>query len=214
LSVEQNVLLRWVPESALPELYRFLSAEGLGTCCAGQIMDVTHCVGSTCCLSAITNSMAAARALEGLFTNGLGRHPRLRNLRIRVSGCTNSCSHHYAADIGLFGISKRAQDRPAPHYALLLGGQADGERLGRRMAEIPASRLAPAVERLLRSFLENSPPAQSFSDWAAAAGEQRIRSLLDDLLRIPSPEEDPAFYRDLEETTPFSVQAKEGECSA
>ena len=29
----------------------------------------------------------------------------VRKLRIKISGCFNSCSHHHIADIGFYGIS-------------------------------------------------------------------------------------------------------------
>lgn len=214
LSIEQNVLLRGISKVDLPELHRLLASQGLGGCCAGRVMDITRCVGSTCCLSAITNPVAAARALEQLFRNGLAKHPRLQNLRIRVSGCPNSCSHHYAADIGLFGASKRLHERPAPHYALVLGGQADGEHLGKRIVDIPARQLVPAIDKLFHSYLNGSAPNESFREWTVATGAQGIKSLLGNLLSVPAPVAGPEFYRDLEETSEFSVQAKEGECSA
>jgi sulfite reductase (ferredoxin) len=45
-TVEQNLALRWVSESDLPDLYRELSRIGLGAPGAGTIVDVTACPGT------------------------------------------------------------------------------------------------------------------------------------------------------------------------
>src|SRR6185295_11124657 len=45
-TVEQNMVLRWVSETDLPDLYRELSRVGLGAPGAGTIVDVTACPGT------------------------------------------------------------------------------------------------------------------------------------------------------------------------
>src|SRR6185436_14528126 len=45
-TVEQNIVLRTVPEADLPALYRDLQAIGLAEAGAGTIIDVTACPGT------------------------------------------------------------------------------------------------------------------------------------------------------------------------
>lgn len=213
-TIEQNVVLRWVRVEALAELYAFLEPDGLATCCAEQIMDITRCVGAEQCLSAITNPGPAARAIGQVLTNGLSRDPALRPIRIRISGCPNSCSHHHAADIGLFGVSKKFRGRPVPHYALLLGGAVSGERFGQRVVDVPARRVAEAVERLLRLYLSQRQEEESFARFVGRTGIPALRGALEDLMRVPAYDQAPEFYRDLDATADFAVEAKEGECAA
>jgi sulfite reductase beta subunit-like hemoprotein len=140
--------------------------------------------------------------------------PVLRRLRIRISGCTNSCGHHHAADIGLFGVSKRINRRPVPHYAVLLGGAESGEAFGARAIEIPAFRLSLAVEQVLRLYRAQRATDESFSAFLGRIGLSRVRELLEPLTQVPTPEMEPAAYRDLGADRDFSVGAQGGECAA
>jgi sulfite reductase beta subunit-like hemoprotein len=176
--------------------------------------DITRCVGATACLSAITNSRSAAEAVGSAVAKELAADPVLRHLRIRISGCPNSCGHHHAADIGLFGVSKRINGRPVPHYALLLGGADSGEVFGARAIEIPAFRLSLAVEELLRLYRAQRAPDESFSALLGRIGPSRVRELLEPLTQVPAPEIEPAAYRDLGADRDFSVGAHGGECAA
>src|SRR5688572_7094454 len=48
-TVEQNIVLRWVPENKVVELYKELKAIGLAQPGAGTIVDVTACPGTDTC---------------------------------------------------------------------------------------------------------------------------------------------------------------------
>lgn len=211
-SIEQNIVLRGVRVEALPALYQFLLPAGLATCCAGKLLDVTRCVGSSACLSAITSSRAAAADITRALEAELGYDPTLQHLRVRVSGCPNSCSHHHASDIGLYGISKKINGRSVPHYALLAGGSALGEATGVRVIDIPAARIGAAVERTVRLYRDEREQAESFPAFVARAGVEHIRETLQPLTEAPSMEDDPAFYRDLDAERDFKVESKKGEC--
>ena len=47
----------------------------------------------------------------------------VRDLKIKVSGCFNSCGQHHVADIGFFGNSRRSGNHKMPHFQVVLGGQ-------------------------------------------------------------------------------------------
>lgn len=213
-TIEQNILLRWVPQAALLELYEFLVPEGLATCCAEQIMDTTCCVGAESCLSAITNPKGAARAIASILSKGLYREPAVRSLRIRISGCLNSCGHHHAADIGLFGKAKRFHGRAVPHYAILLGGMPSGRTLGQRVINIPACQVGQAVERLLKLYLQKRYGEEPFAHFVERIGIPGLRVQIEDLTSVPPPEQGPEFYRDLDAARDFAIEAREGECAA
>jgi sulfite reductase beta subunit-like hemoprotein len=176
--------------------------------------DITRCVGATACLSAITNPRPAAEAVAAAVAAELAGDPALRHLRIRISGCPNSCSHHHIADIGLFGVSKRINGRPVPHYAMLLGGADSGEAFGARAIESPAIRLSRAVEQVLRLYRAQRATDESFSAFLGRIGLSRVRELFEPLTQVPAPEIEPAAYRDLGADRDFSVGAQGGECAA
>ncbi len=213
ISMEQNFVLRGVHRKSLPALYEFLFPTGLATCCADQLLDITRCAGSGVCLSAITSSRSAAMEISEALAGELATDPVLRHLRVRVSGCPNSCSHHHASDIGLFGVSKKINGRSVPHYALLVGGSSRGDATGQRLIDIPASRVGEAVSRTLRVFRDERLPEESFATFVERAATSRIRAELEPLTVAPSPEEDPSFYRDIAADKDFKVESKRGECA-
>jgi len=213
-SIDQNILLRWVPETLLLELYRNLQSAKLAGSSAEQLPDITRCVGATACLMAITNPRPAAEAIINVLENELANDASLRGLRVRISGCPNSCGHHHASDIGLFGVSKNFHGRQVPHYALLLGGTSSAEAFGTRVLEIPALNVARAVREVIGIFQGKRQATEGFSGFINRVGLAAIRQRLEPLTQVASPDEEPAFYRDLGSMQPFVVGARGGECAA
>lgn len=212
-SIDQNLVLRWVRGETLADLYEVLRAINLAGAGVEQLPDVTRCVGTTACLSAITNPRSAAEAIVASLTTDFSSHPALRHLRIRISGCPNACGHHHAADIGLYGISKRVNVRAVPHYAVLLGGSNTGETFGTRAIDVPAYRLPQAIEEMLKFHRDHHAKDESFPGFVGRVGLPAIRQHLDFLTHIPAWEVEPAAYRDLGSAQDFSVGVRGGECA-
>jgi len=213
-SIDQNILLRWVPEDLLPELYQSLQCGALAGAAAEQLPDITRCVGATACLMAITNPRPAAEAIIGALEKELASDASLRQLRIRISGCPNSCGHHHASDIGLFGVSKNFHNRQVPHYALLLGGISSAEAFGARVLEIPAVNVAQAVREVIKFFQTERQTEENFSTYFNRVGLTAWKQRLEPLTQVASPNDQPNFYHDLGSTQPFVVGARGGECAA
>ena len=99
-TVEQNIVLRWVSEAELPALYGDLKAIGLAASAAGTVVDITACPGTDTCKLGI----ASSRGLAGELRTRLGERfhsldEAVQGMRIKVSGCFNSCGQHHVADI-------------------------------------------------------------------------------------------------------------------
>lgn len=214
ITIDQNILLRFVPESQLVWLHTQLNSAGLGKCCVDSALDVTRCAGAALCLSGVTNSRAAAAAISARLETIPGLGEATSRVRIRVSGCANSCSHHNEADIGLFGIPKRSHDRIAPHYAFSVGGIKGPGSFVSRVTEFPAVSVPAAVEKAVQYYVANRFPGESFSDFSRRVGLAEWSALLKPLTQIPSPENGPEYYRDLGEGENFRLDVKAGECSA
>ena len=113
--MEQNIVMRWVCEADLPALYRELQAIGLGQPGAGTVADITACPGTDTCKLGIASSRGLAAELRARLTGAEGAHDAaVEGLRIKASGCFNSCGQHHIADLGLYGVSRLFRRRRPP----------------------------------------------------------------------------------------------------
>lgn len=217
---DQSLYIRFVPTDRLVALHHDLTAIGLGEARAGGLGDTVTCPGADSCKLGITSPRAVARQMQPTLDRLAGVDPRLETLRVHISGCPNSCAQHQIADIGFFGAAKTRDGVTAPHYMLLLGGvaggfgtQGEGTGFGTTILKIPAARLQEAVERLAHIFLDEAEEDESFGAMARRLGRKRFKALLKDLTDLPAPADAPAFYREFERDTGFSVVRGTGECA-
>lgn len=217
ISIEQNLILRWVPEAALPALHRHLATAGLAHTGAGSIIDVTRCPGADTCNLAITRSRGLAEALSAAFDNAqIAQLPEVSELSLKISGCTNSCGQHHIADIGFHGASKKIDGRDAPHYLIMVGGgTAEGQAsFGKPVAQIPAHRVPEAVSAILLHFHQQRLPGENFRAFIQRVGVPSLRTLVEPFKTVPPQQQAPEFYQDLGvPDRPFIVQVGEGECA-
>ncbi|MBK8697874.1 MAG: nitrite/sulfite reductase [Deltaproteobacteria bacterium] len=158
-SIEQNLVLRWVPTHRLPALHSALDAIGLAKPGARTVADVTTCPGAETCNLAVTASRQVGAAISARLESDVALLPAVKTAAatvIKVSGCPNSCGQHHIADIGWHGAARKVGDRTAPVYQLHLGGGFDenGARFGRQIVKIPARRVAEAVARLVQLYAD------------------------------------------------------------
>lgn len=215
--ITQNLLLRWVPEGALPWVYMELVRAGLARAGAHRIADITRCPGADTCQIAITHSRGLAAALGNLLSNGFGQIPEIQDISIKISGCFNSCGQHHIADIGFYGATEEVSGHALPKYVMLLGGRtAEGmASFGKAVIQIPARRVPEAVEKLLRYYLSERQPEEPFRSFIDRVGIAPIRELLAEFKRVPLYEQAPDLYRDLgAEDEGFKLELGTGECAS
>lgn len=215
-AISQNLLLRWVPEAALPWVYHDLEEAGLALTDAHRIADITRCPGADTCQLAITRSRGLAEALGQLFTNGLAASDDLQDISIKISGCMNSCGQHHIADIGFYGASSLEDGREVPQYIMLLGGRTrQGEaRFGKPIARIPARRVPEAALRLLSFYRENRREGESFAAFVDRTETAIFKQLLEEFTRVPPYAQAPELYHDLGSDAGFTVEVGQGECAS
>src|SRR5204863_8184335 len=128
-SNDQNTLLRFIAEAALPAVHAALDDAGLGREGARTISDVTACPGADTCNLAVTHSRELALAIGDRLDEANGDADTValaRKLDVKISGCPNSCGQHHVAAIGFHGTMRRVGGRAVPEYQLHLGGGIDG----------------------------------------------------------------------------------------
>lgn len=210
----QNLLLRFVPENALPALYQELKALNLHTAGAESTARITACPGTDTCNLGISNSTATALALEQLIAS---EYPELvynHDLKIKISGCMNSCGQHALAQIGFHGSSLKAGKAVLPALQVLLGGGATGNGTGRiaeKIIKVPSKRAPRVLQTLLNDFESNASEGEYFNSYFDRRGKSYFYQLLKPLADTSNtvPEE----FIDWGQTATFETAIGVGECA-
>src|SRR5918999_685605 len=216
-TVEQNVLFRWLSEADLPEFYRAIHAIGLGAADAANIVDVTACPGTDTCKLGIASSRGLARELRySLGEKSLQLDQAVKNLRIKVSGCFNSCGQHHVADIGFYGINRNVKGFQVPHFQVILGGKFhdNAGEYGVPIGAVPSKRVPEAVSSITEFYVRRREKDERFQDFVARVGKKAVKDLLEDLTKIPAHEVDRSYYTDWGDPREFTlVDMGVGECA-
>jgi len=217
LTVEQNLVLRWLSGADAIAFHAELEAIGLAEGGASSITDLTSCPGTDTCKLGISSS-------RGL-TSELRRHlkviepkldPSVKDLHIKSSGCFNSCGQHHVADIGFLGVSRQVGGRKVPHFNLILGGQwtENAKSYGMVVGAIPSKNVPKAVDLITEHYVKNKTPDESFQAFIARVGKKAFRGLLQQVQQIPSYEEDRSYYSDWGDPREYSIgDIGVGECA-
>jgi len=216
-TIGQNIVLRWVREPAVYEVWRALCELGLGQPGAGEITDVVSCPGTDSCNLAITSSMGLNRAIaQRLEALGID-DPLTRQIQIRISGCPNGCSQHHIADIGFYGAAIKVGEHTLPAYIAHLGGAHGGgeARFGQRCkARIPAKRVPEAVERWIGLYQDQRRQGESFAAFVQRVGTAAFEEQIADLtLPVPFAPQTLQQFIDWNRNSPFQVSRGDGECA-
>ncbi|MFN8109126.1 MAG: nitrite/sulfite reductase [Thermoleophilia bacterium] len=216
-TVEQNIVLRYVSNADLPALYRELRDAGLGAPGAGTILDITACPGTDTCKLGIASSRGLAGELRSrLATAAFTADTAVEGLRIKVSGCFNSCGQHHVADIGFFGNSRKVDGYTVPHFQVVLGGRwrENAGSYGMAVGAIPSKRIPEVVQTITTAYAGGREAAESFQDWIARLGKKEVAALLAELKAVPAHDDDPSFYVDWADAREYSVgDIGIGECA-
>ena len=216
-TVEQNIVFRWVSAADLPGLYRDLAAIGLGQPGAGTIADITACPGTDTCKLGIASSRGLAAELRSALATRAGElDPAVEELRIKTSGCFNSCGQHHIADLGFYGVSRNIDGYAVPHFQVVLGGQwvDNAGSYGLASGAIPSKRIPDVVDRITARFVADRLEHESFQDFTRRIGKRALKEMFDDLAAVPSHDENPDFYSDFGDPREFTLgDMGVGECA-
>jgi sulfite reductase (NADPH) hemoprotein beta-component len=217
LTVDQNILFRWVKKDSVEPFYQRLVAAGLGAPDAGTLSDVVSCPGAESCRLAVTQS----RGLGQILTEHLSARPDLVDLvpsgHIKISGCPNGCGQHHIASIGFQGSVRKVGARQVPQYFVLVGGGCSDEgvaHFGKVVSKVPVHRLGETLDRLLNLYRENRQGDEELGAFFRRVPSSMATDALKDLAQLLPNEMTEADLVDLGETQAFNPEVMDGECSA
>jgi sulfite reductase (NADPH) hemoprotein beta-component len=217
LTVDQNVLYRWVPRDSVEPFYQRLVAAGLGAPDAGTISDVISCPGAESCRLAVTQS----RGLGRVLTEHLSARPEYVDMvssgQIKISGCPNGCGQHHVGSIGFQGSVRKVGNRAVPQYFVLVGGGCSDEgvaHFGKVVSKVPVHRLTDAVDRLLKLYREQRQGEEELGAFFRRVPHAAATEALKDLAQLLPNEITDGDLIDLGENQAFNPEVMDGECSA
>jgi sulfite reductase (NADPH) hemoprotein beta-component len=217
LTVEQNVLFRWVKTESIEALYQRLAAANLASPDALTLSDVVSCPGAESCRLAVTQSRGLGRVLTEYFS----ARPDLVDLvpsgNIRISGCPNGCGQHHIGSLGFQGSVRKVGGKALPQYFVLVGGGTsdNGAQFGKVVAKVPARRITEVVGRLLDLYREQrSSESEDLGAFYRRIAPALATERLKDLAEITADTAGPDDFIDLGETQAFDPVVMDGECSA
>ena len=216
VTMDQDLVLRWVKTADVRALYARLSAAGLGLGAAGTIADVVSCPGAESCRLAVTQSRGLGKLLEDHLRARPDLIEKADGAHIKISGCPNGCGQHHIATIGFQGSVRRLGGKAVPQYFVMVGGGTEhgGASFGRLASKIPARRIPEAVDRLIEMYAKERTAGESAPEFFERVSVDRVRLTLADLERLTKEDAVPTDFVDLAEAAEFAPEVMEGECAS
>jgi sulfite reductase (NADPH) hemoprotein beta-component len=174
----QNLVLPWVPESQLFELWQEAKALGLASPNIGLLNDMIACPGGDYCALANARAIPVAAAISERYQD-LDELEDLGPIDLHISGCINSCGHHHSGHIGILGVDKDGKE----WYQVTLGG-SDGSDLsgpagpGKVVGpSFSAAEVPEVIEAVINKYLELRAPKSN-------AQNGRVEYFIETLRRV------------------------------
>ncbi len=216
-TVQQNVVLRWVREECVYDVWRALSELGLGDAGSREIGDVVSCPGTDSCKLGITSSMGLNQAVQERIEAMEITDELTRQLSIKISGCPNGCGQHHVASIGFTGASIKVGDHTIPAYIPHVGGVFEGGSVefGTRLKlRLPSKRVPEAIDRWIRQYEANRNDGEGWKEYLARIGTGELEAQVKDLsMPVDFGLETMNQFIDWNRDVPFEVIRGEGECA-
>jgi len=214
ITINQGFLLRFVKEEALLPLYNELKKLDLVAPGFDSVADITACPGTDTCNLAISNSTHISVELEKVIYEEFPELIYNRDIKIKISGCMNSCGQHGLAQIGFHGSSFKSGTNVVPALQLLLGGGTLGNgegRIGDKIIKIASKRGPELLRTLLNDFADGSVEGELFNTYYDRRGKDYFYQLLKPLADSSSLTD--ADFIDWGQEEKFKPEIGVGECA-
>jgi sulfite reductase (ferredoxin) len=177
-TIGQNIVLVNVPNAKTQELVGEIVALGLQVEPTVFYRGAVACTGTEFCKLAIAETKGFAKWIVGELEERLPEFDQ--QLRLHVTGCTNSCGQSWIADLGLEGKKIKKDGKMVDAFYFCVGG-ALGEYAGiaRQIGFRAAAEDCPeAVERLLRGYLAKRDGEENLRAFFRRTSDEELRALL------------------------------------
>jgi len=214
ITVNQGLLIKFVREHYLKYFYQQLKKLGLADPGFNSTADITTCPGTDTCNLGIASSTDITRELERVIKE---EYPDLiynSDIKIKISGCMNSCGHHAIANIGFHGSTIRVGKLVVPAMLVLMGGGSFGAGEGsiaEKLIKVPSKRGPEVLRLILNDYQENTNNNEIFNDYYRRKGKDYFYHLILHLADVSKIQE--SDFIDWGHTEKFETAIGVGECA-
>jgi len=177
-TIMQNILIVNVPNEKTAALVIELNTLGFQVDVSAFWRGSVACTGTEFCKLAITETKGFSKWLVGEMEDRIPGFDQ--QIKLHVTGCTNSCGQHWLADIGLEGKRIKKDGKLVDAFQFCVGG-AIGKyaRTSRPLGYRAAAEDVPdAIERLLRAYLADRQPEEDLRAYFARNDDATLRATL------------------------------------
>ncbi|MCF6361272.1 MAG: nitrite reductase [Cyclobacteriaceae bacterium] len=214
LTIGQGIVLKFVREEHLEYLFTQLGTLGLADPGAESTADITACPGTDTCNLGISNSTGITKELEQVINTQYPDFIYNNDIKIKISGCMNSCGQHALANIGFHGSTLKSNKLVAPALQVLLGGGVVGNGTGRiadKVIKIPSKRGPLALSTVLDDYKLNKSKDELFNTYYDRQGKNYFYKLLKSIANTEQLTADE--FIDWGHTAQFETAIGVGECA-
>jgi sulfite reductase (ferredoxin) len=177
-TIGQNIVLVNIPNAKVSEVVGKIVDLGLQVQPTVFYRGAVACTGTEFCKLAIAETKAFNKWLVSELEE---RVPEFdQQIRLHVTGCTNSCGQSWIADLGLEGKKIKKDGKIVDAFYFCVGG-AVGEHAGiaRQIGFRAAAEDCPdAIERLLRGYLKQRSEGENLRAFFRRTSDEDLRTAL------------------------------------
>ncbi len=177
-TIGQNIVLVNLPNDKVREVVQKITALGLQVEPTVFYRGAVACTGTEFCKLAISETKGFAKWLVGEMEERIPVFDQ--QIRLHVTGCTNSCGQSWIADLGLEGKKVKKDGVMVDAFYFCVGG-AVGEHAGiaRQIGFRAAAVDCPdAIERLLREYLKTRSEGENLRSYFRRTSDEDLRAAL------------------------------------
>lgn len=218
LTMTQNIQVRNLPEQFLGNLYELVTEIGTLSHLPRLCGEIVACTGANTCTTGVCLPQGVVPVMQKFLVQSGVNFDTMKNVRIHISGCPNSCGQHHVGDLGFYGRIARNNGRTFPAYWVIGGASIDpGTRtFGEKCGWVAAKDLPQLLVDILLQYQGHADAGRSFKHYFDEGGKGEIADLCNGYCdRVLDYATDESYYTDWGATEEFTTaQMGHGECSA
>ena len=181
VSVNQGLILKFVEKDSLKYVFSKLKEFGLAKIGFDGVADVTACPGTDTCNLGIADSVHTAQVIEEFIAEQYSELVFNNDIKIKISGCMNSCGQHSLASIGFHGSTLKVGNKILPALQVLIGGGPTGDGGGviaEKVIKVPSKRVKQVIATILDDYNDKKSEGEYFHSYATRQEPMYFYNLL------------------------------------